>query len=279
MRKIITLVFCGLILLGTTTFVHADMGPKPELKITVTQAPNEVYYLDLLVESDLLIDDPNDNSEYNASMIEQLKSLEDEGWYPALVYGTSVRMHGELVGSLSDGKMIHQFGYHLPDRFRIIMVTASGKITVSDEVTLESFYTALSFNATTGEITKPSLIILYAIQIFSTLIPTLILEFLILLMFRLYSKRNLIVFLIMNIMTQVFLTFTVNATLISTGLLGAIFVLLLVEGVIWIFEILVVWKFFDKQKRTSVRITYALLANVLSFILGFVLIFIQSTWM
>ncbi|MEI7667512.1 MAG: hypothetical protein WCI62_00775, partial [Erysipelotrichaceae bacterium] len=70
-----------------------------------------------------------------------------------------------------------------------------------------------------------------------------------------------------------------NTALITTGLLGAVFVLLLVEGLIWIFEIIVVWKLFDKQKRTSIRITYALLANVLSFILGFVLIFIQSTWM
>jgi hypothetical protein len=279
MRKIITLLFCGLILFGITTNVHADMGPKPELKITVTHAPNEVYYLDLLVDSEYLINDPIDNSQYNPTMIEQLKSLEDEGWYPALVNGTSMRMHGELEGSLTGGKMIHQFGYHLPDRFRIIMVTASGKLTVSEVLTLESFYTALSFNATNGEITKPSLIVLYAIQITSTLIPTLILEFLILLLFKLYSKRNLIVFLIMNIITQLFLTFTVNTTLIKTGLLGAVFVLLLVEGVIWIFEILVVWKLFDKQRKTGVRIAYALVANILSFILGFVLIFIQSTWM
>jgi len=279
MRKIITLLFCALILSWTTIYVHADMGPKPELKITLTHAPNEAYYLDLLVDSEYLIDEPIDNTKYNASMIEQLRSLEIDGWYPALVNGTSLRMHGKLEGTLTGGKMIHQFGYHIPDRFRIIVVTASGKTTVSDVITLESFYTALSFNAINGEITKPSLIMLYAIQIFSTLIPTLILEFLVLLIFKLYSKRNLIVFLIMNIVTQIFLTFTVNATLITTGLLGAIFVLLLVEGLIWIFEIIVVWKFFDKQKRTSVRISYALIANILSFIMGFVLIFIQSTWM
>jgi hypothetical protein len=278
MKKGLVLFLFVFFMIGSTTIVHADMGPKPQLKITVVNAPDELYYLDLLVKAEEI----GPNGEYleglDPAMFANLKSLEDEGWYPALTDGTQIRMFGELTGTLVNGKIVHDFGYHLPDDYRIIMVTQSGKITVSDPLTMDSFYTSLKFDAETGKVTKPNVIVLYATQFATTLIPTLIVEFGILLMFGLYSKRNLIVFLIMNVVTQFFLAFTVNAALITMGLLSAILVLIFVEGFIWIFEMIVCWKAFDKQKKTGRRVAFALVANMVSFILGFILIFVQSTW-
>jgi len=279
MKKFLFLVCVMFALIGSTTLVHADMGPKPQLKITVLNAPQESYYLDLLVKSDLLGPNGENLEGLDPTMITKLKSLEAQGWYPALVNGTAIPLFGDLTGTMVNGKMVHTFGYHLPDEYRIILVTQSGSVIVSDPLTMESFYTSLRFDAQSGEVSKPSVLIQYAAQFASTLIPTLIVEFVILLMFGLYSKRNLIAFLIMNLVTQIFLLFTVNAALIQMGLLSAILVLIFVEGFIWLFEMIVCWKAFDKKKKTWIRVVYALVANSVSFIMGIFLILIQSSWM
>ena len=278
MRKGLFSVFFVFFLFGSTTIAHADMGPKPQLKITVINEPNEPYYLDLLVKADYLGIHEKNLEEYDPTMIENLRSLESDGWYPALVTGTMIPLFGELTGTQVNGKMVHNFGYHLPDEYRIILVTESGKITVSEPQKMESFYTSLSFDALNGAVKKPSVLILYAIEFVTTLVPTLIVEFIILLMFGLYSKRNLIVFLLMNLVTQIVLTFTVNAALITMGLLSGLLSLIFIEGFIWIFEAIVCWNAFDKQKKAGWRILYALVANAVSFILGIFLILIQSTW-
>lgn len=278
MKKSVFLFFVLMILMGSTTIVHADMGPKPQLKITVLNAPDEPYYVDLLVKADLLGPNGENLEGLDPSMIAKLKSLEEEGWYPALVNGTAIPLFGDLTGTLVNGKMVHTFGYHLPDEYRIILVTQSGGIIVSDPQTMDSFYTSLKFDALSGKVSKPNVAILYAIQFVSTLIPTLIVEFVILLMFGLYSKRNLIVFLVMNLVTQIGLAFTVNAALIQMGLLSAILVLIFVEGFIWLFEMIVAWKAFDRKKKTWIRVTYALVANMVSFILGIIMILVQSSW-
>jgi len=273
-------IICGIFifLFGSTTLVYADAGPKPELRITVNHAPEELYYLDLLVRSSYLGQHDKDFDEFDQDMIEDLKSLGDQGWYPALVSGTSVPLFGHLIGEQKDSKMVHVFGYRIPDQFRIIMVTQSGKITVSETLTMDSFYMSLQFDAESGKITKPNVAVFIGLQFISTLIPTLILEGLILLLFGLFTKRNFKVFLIMNLVTQIALTAILGMTLVNAGLLSAIFVLILCEGFIWLFEILVCWLLFDKKKKTGRRILYALVANMASFGLGLILLFFQFSW-
>ncbi len=278
MKKSWVAVLFLFFLLGSTTMVHADMGPKPQLKITVINLPDELYYLDLLVRIDEIRTEDEDVEGLDPAMVENLRSFEDEGWYPALVNGTAIPLFGELNGSLVNGKMVHQFGYHLPDEYRIILVTQSGKITVSEPLMLDSFYTSLSFDAQSGVTKKPNVLVLYAAQFVTTLLPTLVVEFGILMMFGLYSKRNIIVFLVMNVVTQIFLTFTVNAALITMGLLSALIALIFAEGFIWIFEMIVCWKAFDKQKKAGRRIVFALIANMVSFVLGIIMILVQSAW-
>ena len=46
--RVSCMVFLTALLLTVTAF--ADMGPKPQLTVKVTHAPEEPYYLDLLAE-------------------------------------------------------------------------------------------------------------------------------------------------------------------------------------------------------------------------------------
>lgn len=45
-------VYALLTSLALTTFALADFGPKPQLTVRVENAPQELYYLDLLAEGD-----------------------------------------------------------------------------------------------------------------------------------------------------------------------------------------------------------------------------------
>jgi hypothetical protein len=279
MKKIMILFGFLLFLFGSISMVYADAGPKPVLKITIDHQPDEVYYLDLLVRASYIGDIQREIDQDHPEIIEGLRSLESQGWYPALVSGTQVPLFGKLQGDLVNGSMVHTFGYRIPDEFRIILVTTSGKVVVSDLIQTESFYMSIHFDALSGKIILPNLLISYSIQFFTTLIPTLLVEGIILFLFGLASKHNFKVFLVMNLITQIFLTATLGVALITQGLISAIFVLILVEGFIWIYEVIVCWKFFDKQKKTGRKILYALAANSASFMLGLFLIFVQMTWL
>src|SRR5574344_2175106 len=84
--------------MSLSTAVSADMGPKPQVTVIAENAPDCVYYIDLLQEYDGRSDDSSfvgiDTDEYDAKLLEKLWSLEDEGWYPALSGGTTTPFWG-----------------------------------------------------------------------------------------------------------------------------------------------------------------------------------------
>ena len=88
-----SLLLCLALLGGTAS---ADTGPKQSLTITVVNAPEGVYYLDLLQQDG--DGSPNIHREdYDPTLLEGLEGWEDEGWYPALVHGTNPPLFGDLV--------------------------------------------------------------------------------------------------------------------------------------------------------------------------------------
>ena len=99
-----SLLLCLALLGGTAS---ADTGPKQSLTITVVNAPEGVYYLDLLQQDG--DGSPNIHREdYDPTLLEGLEGWEDEGWYPALVHGTNPPLFGDLVPG-EDGA--HHFTY------------------------------------------------------------------------------------------------------------------------------------------------------------------------
>ena len=82
LRAVPCLLLCLILLAATAS---ADMGPKQSVTITVVNAPEGVYYLDLLHREDW--DYSNvDLEDYDPALIEGLRHWEGEGWYPALVH-------------------------------------------------------------------------------------------------------------------------------------------------------------------------------------------------
>ena len=147
-RKSLRTLVCALLAsLALTTFAFADNGPKPQLIVRVKDAPQEPYYLDLLAKGDWDAEDGNriDGIDWNydgkedtldPDLLALLRNNVPAGWHACVAQGTTgAPMWGELYaeGTDASGNALHWFGYvGVPSTYRIILVTESGKVWVSD---------------------------------------------------------------------------------------------------------------------------------------------------
>ena len=267
-RRLLRMAACLLLCLAALPLsASADTGPKPAVSITVVNAPEGAYYLDLLITGPG--DYPNVNVEdYDPALLEGLKSWEDEGWWPALVEGTNVPLFGDLVPG-EDGT--HRFSYHgLPDTFRIAVSGPDGAQATEEPFTRQVFYTHLTYDWQTNSITRAtSPAGFYAAQFLSTLLPTLLVEGLLLFAFGFRARRDWLVFLLTNLATQAGLYALVGTQMVSTGSsLLHYFALFFLEIPIWLAELLV-YIFLLKEHGRGRRALYALCANAASYMVGF----------
>ena len=186
--------------------VFADMGPKPQVTVRVENPPEGLYYLDLLVDYPNLTEE--ERAAADPELLKGLASLEDEGWYPALSGGTHIPLSGSLTGEPDGGEMVHAFGYAPPDSFRIILASEEGTV-VSDVVETHVFRSTVRFDAQTGETSQRSWWLAYPFQYFTTLIPTLIIEGIVFLLFGFSLKRHWVFFLILNMSTQLLMYYII----------------------------------------------------------------------
>ena len=288
--RLLAAAACFILLFSISVF--ADFGPKPGTSIVIENPPEGVYYLDLLIEdgdgdwySNLTEEEMASCREDMLAVLEALSGRYD-GWHTALVDGTVVPLFGSLVGTAGKNGNVHTFRYYgVPDTYRIVVVTEDLQVYVSEvlhkTIFQETVYVRLdSSEGSEGVITvtkTPSRAVLYLKQFALSLLPTLLVEFLILLLFRIPIKRNIAAFLGVNVATQLLLTVIMTRTLISSGLLSAYFLLAPVELVILAIEA-AAYVFLLRDVTRPRRIAYAVVANLVSAALGYWLIGIADSW-
>ena len=155
----------------------------------------------------------------------------------------------------------------LPITYRIIIVTESGEVSISEILTRKANHnTSVTFDFTTGRASLPSGIIVNSIQYLITFVFALIIEGILLLLFKLSTKKNWTVLLIANAITYLILLFTLGR-LVVAGTLGSFIVSLVMWVIVTIIEVLIYLKW---MKSTFKRVlTYGLIANIISLLLGF----------
>ena len=259
------ILLCLAVLPGTAS---ADTGPKPAVTITVVNAPAGEYYLDLLITDPEPNHDNIEVADYDPALIAGLKSWEDEGWYPALVTGTRAPLFGELTAE-ADG--IHRFSYHgLPRTFRIAVSGPGGAQATAEPFTRTVFYTHLTYDWSTNSITSAtSPAGFYGLQFLSTLVPTLIIEGILLWLFGFRARRDWLVFLIVNLVTQAGLHLWVAENLVVNGSSAFQYLVLLVAEVPILVVELAAYVFLLKEHSKLRRAAYAACANVASYALGY----------
>lgn len=191
----------------------ADMGPKPQIVITVVNAP-EAYYLDLLVKEGYGGQPDGPGEGEDPVLIQGLMSWTGEGWYPALAWGTRVPLFGSLAGK--DG--VHTFGYAPPTEFRIAVSGPSGARATEEVFHRDTFHMNLTYDYAANRVVAATPVwMAYLLQFASTCLPTLAVEAVVLCLFGFKLRENWRVFLLVNLLTQIGLTATMGAMLIQGG--------------------------------------------------------------
>lgn len=284
--KKVSIIFISVLLMFVFVFsisASADMGPKPSLHIFVTGTDSEPYYLDLLLEGngDYSSNIHDEESKYNSTMLNTLKSYSEAGWHTGIVQGTGAPLFGDIVPS-SDNSF--SFGYYgLPSvgrQYKIIMVFSDGSYAVSDVLTRQIYQEEITikYDKTSNIITvtkTQSKFLMFIKQFLPTLAGTLIVEVLLLLLFRIPIKENIVLVLIVNFVTNLGLNLVMFFSKISSGALFAIFWFIFLEIAILIAE-LIIYAVFLKSKSKGRSILYAITANVLSAVAGYLIMLIPG---
>lgn len=262
------LLLCLLCLVPTA---YADIGPKPEVTITVVNAPEGVLYLDLLAQGEPM-DQPysNSNGECDPALLDNLRSLEGDGW--VLAYTTGVARNAPVFGDVrprEDGTW--RFSYvGLPESFRVAAATADEAKAAEVSYTRD-FVDNIVYDwqaNTVREATPPPL--RFLIRLAATLIPTLLIEGALFWLFGFRERRGWLVFLAVNTVTQVGLHLAVGSILPQAGwhFLNYTLTILIPELIVWVAEA-AAYAFLLREHSRGRRVGYAFAANFASFVLGY----------
>ncbi|MDF2540429.1 MAG: hypothetical protein K0S47_147 [Herbinix sp.] len=254
--------------------VKADMGPKPELTIIVTNPPEEEYYLDLLIQEEHEYQNLDHPEDYDPGMLALLDNYQEDGWEAAYVKGTQAPMWGDLVGEKTELGMKHTFGYMgVPDYFRIIIVTSDHNLKVSLPTFRKQLQETIYYDYETGIVTRDKYEVTFGMQFLSTFLPTIMIEGVILVLFGFSLRNNWRLFLLMNLITQVLLTITLGVSIEVEGMSLAYIVFVPMELLIVVAE-RIAFIYLGKGHDATKRSTYAITANLCSAFAGLLIVII-----
>lgn len=281
-RFLRVLLLSGLTAILLTATAFADMGPKTLLAVRVENAPDGLYYLDLLAEDPIPSGGCNLSDEELAaldpSLLQALREAIPAGWHACLLDGSGPPVFGHLTGEQEAGQMLHSFSYHgLPDTYRILIAAESGETWVSDAYTRTVLQSSVTVDWETKTVTVPPAWVGYVLQFLATFVPTLLIEGILLALFGYgRQKRNWLRFLAVNFITQGALALAIAWNALRHGVTGwTLLPFVFLEFVIAVGESALYSRLLEGHGRGR-AVLYGLAANVCSAALGLYLV--EPVW-
>ena len=254
--------------------VHADTGAKPSITLRVENAPQD-YYVALLdnwlgkdgQNSELKLDEVNDET-----VKAYLESFIYDGWY----------MFDNPVGKnirRSNPENEYDFGYMVPDPFRVIVISTDGTVYISEVLDQKEFNADCTYDVATGTLTEErgAKVARRIIYIAICYILTLCFELIVLVLFKYpLNLRNIICFLLINTLTNIpFNCYIMNSTaglpVIVMGFFLEILIIL-VEGFFYAFTL----RDAEGNMRFGKSFLYGVVANIFSEVMGIVLLIVYA---
>ena len=272
-RSFRTIFLLALSLLLLTVTALADTGPKSKLTVKVKNAPQELYYLDLL---------SMEGAPRHPSLTEEELAALDQELYSALLAAIPAGWHGcvsqgtdgaPIWGSLTpDENGCHTFSnYGVPWTYRVLMVTKSGEVFLSEVHTRRMLQSSVTVYWAAKSLSAAPLWAGYALELLSTLVPTLLLEGLLLALLGLWNRRNLLVFLAANVATQLAMFLILGTTALKEGVgFGYYLLFIPLELVILLAETVAYRRLFTETSKRRATV-YGISANLCSAVLGWFL--------
>jgi hypothetical protein len=263
--------------------VLADMGPKSSVDITLKNPPSEPYYVALLVPGTYY----PDKHYRNVEVLEEDEHIKDiffnydeDGFILYCYAGNSCSI--KYSGKMTKPE-IH-YGYNVPSTIKVIIVTRSGDVTVSNELTTKAFHAECEYDYSANTLTEVNFASNFskhlAVESVFFFGFTIINEGIVLLCFGLFRKKNLLRFILANVITQTLLyVFNVTYCVISSVWISYFGYWLVAEALITGIEILIYCKKLVKKDGTvsiGRNIAYAITANFISAFIDVPLIFIAD---
>jgi hypothetical protein len=289
--RIILALLMAFLISGLVYQTRADMGPKPTADIEIIGV-DEPYYFDILFEVS-----ENEARILSATKIQE--ELEHDYYlddYPDILNGyrdsdgfASYTLYKGIpheVSRVEGTDHTYHLGYFAPpDTFKIVIVTESGNMFVSEIVNKTMFSAYFTFDLSSVEIVNGQDIYLnqgtvieeipvelgkLALSVLGLIALTLFIELLIMLAFGYRDKKAFIKVGIVNVITQLILQVMVLYGYVYVwSSFGALAYLVIGEFVVFIIEI-VAFRIILKEKTKGRATLYAFVANLASFILGLV---------
>lgn len=252
----------------------ADTGPKPSITITVKNAPDEPYYIGLLEEGKGAVE----AEQWEWYRYESANVPDEVSDIFVKYYEDGFRLHVSPVGSNilpSNDSGEYRFGYMVPYTFKVLIVTEDRDVYVSDVCTREQFYSQCTYDVAGGEVTEDQFsfnnVVYRVAQAVAFFFVTILVESLVLLVFRLFNNLNYKHFIKINIITQIFLNLVlVGETVIRQTFnvdigplylwIGAECIIILVESLYYLNRL----KTRDGRVRKVRNVVFGIVANLVS---------------
>ena len=281
-----------------TVFALADSGPKPLLTVRVENAPEEGYYLDLVAEGEYEGHSyGSGESEYSGidwsyteeeaaaldgELLDTLRAAVPEGYHACTAEGTGgAPMWGDLAGEATgkQGERLHTFGYvGLPDTYQILIATKSGDTYLFPPCTRSVLQSSVTVDWADKSLEVPPAWLSYALQFLCTLLPTLVVEGVVLVLFGYSWKQNRKPFLLVNLVTQGALAAYCSVTAVQSGVGWWYFFLLVPAEIVIAFVEAKLYTRLLTGSSPRRAFSYGITANLCSALLGLVSVVPLWNW-
>lgn len=266
-KKIFVILFSLVCIFGLSITVSADMGPKPYIDILIKGIEGE-YVAAFAATS---TGGPNFDYEDWKKSSERNPEYEPE-YNPIMEYKDEEGFKWITFYKICDGEANISFSYYRPEVFKLIIYKEDKLYKVTEAIDTYAFGAnyIIDFSDSIIKIERPYNYWPEILNFFIRVIITLVIEILAFILLR-FNKKNLKIVIATNIFTQLMLNLSLNYIIHFNGYLSAMFLLFYMEVVVFVIES-ISYCIFIKDKNKINLIGYALIANILSFIIGLVLL-------
>ncbi len=243
--------------------VHADMGPKPSVTISVVNAPDGEFYMTLLSEKETY--GPWSKVEGDPSSVPKDDRDKAFAFFADYEDRDGFCFQGNLSEAMSEGDDF-KWSYYPPERFKVaIYVPKDGSFYLSEVIERQAFNSYFVADCSTRPmvVREEAKIKDQVLGFVCRVLFTIAIEMLLGLLMGYRKKKELILILVVNIITQVILNGLFALFDYYGGMLTWLFLLPVGELIVIVIEeiiYLIGMKGHGKWKTFF----YALLANLLS---------------
>lgn len=279
-KLIIFLLILSIFIIIPTQTVSADTGPRPTLEIEVLGV-DQPYYIDIMIQAEAdqesintVRDIMNTEGSYFGRVVpDALFFIRGESYVP-LILTTQQPAYYRLT--VEGG---HLFTLNVPQSFKILILFEDGHYITTKLIEPTLFNSKILVDMRNVDITitqtdvgSSKEILPVATMVFDLalrILGTIVVEFLVLVLFGYFEKKSYFFVMYVNLFTQVTLTLFMFVTkFYFSPVIGELIVLLIGEAFIFTFEIIIYRKYLKEHGKSRATI-YGLIANLVSLLASF----------